>query len=436
MRKEIQINVDDANVFLRKLILFSSNFDTFLFLNSNSTAFKDKLPFNYINYDYIVAIDKISYSVSTENSLNSLRKYTNINDWIFLHLSYDLKNEIYNLNSKNPDFIGFPIYYVFQPLWIIICRKGTLSILYPNKTSKSEALNFIKKINNVQIEEYKSFIVGEDILSLNKYSYLRTASQIKQNIQRGDIYEMNYCVEFKKDNISINPYKTYMELIKYSPSPFSAFYRLNDKYLISASPERFLCKNNNILISQPIKGTTPRGKNENDDYDLKNYLKNSVKEISENIMITDLVRNDLSVCAEYGSVRVDELCGVYTFPHVHQMISTISCQLRPSINFVDIIKNTFPMGSMTGAPKKRAIQLIDQYEDFKRGLFSGSVGYITPEKNFDLNVIIRSILYNDSLRHLSIPAGSAITSKSNIDKEYNEILLKARALSKVLISKE
>ena len=185
-------------------------------------------------------------------------------------------------------------------------------------------------------------------------------------------------------------------------------------------------------MSQPIKGTSPRSENPFQDKANIEYLKHSLKERSENIMITDLVRNDLSKVATRGSVKVDELCGVYSFRQVHQMISTISAEMRPDKNWIDTVKATFPMGSMTGAPKVRAMQLIEKYEATKRGLYSGSVGYVSPDGDFDFNVVIRSILFNRKKGHLSYMVGSAITALANPEQEYEECLVKAAAIREVL----
>ncbi len=226
--------------------------------------------------------------------------------------------------------------------------------------------------------------------------------------------------------------EVFCKLYQKTKAPFSCFVKCNDSYLMCASPERFLKKDNNKLTSQPIKGTIKRGENLAEDLLLKKLLLHNIKEQSENAMIVDLVRNDLSRLAKKASVNVEELFGIYTFETLHQMISTISCELKENINFDDILKATFPMGSMTGAPKIRAMQLIEQYEEINRGIYSGSVGCILPNGNFDLNVVIRSIQYNAANRYLSIMVGSAITDMCNAEDEYNECLLKAQALLETL----
>ena len=159
---------------------------------------------------------------------------------------------------------------------------------------------------------------------------------------------------------------------------------------------------------------------------------NSAKDRSENVMVVDLVRNDLSKVCKEGTVRVDELYGIYSFPQVHQMISTVSGELKEEVCFTDILKATFPMGSMTGAPKNKVMHLIEKYEQTKRGIFSGAVGYISPNGDFDFNVVIRSIMYNADTSYLSFQTGSAITFYSDPEKEWEECLLKAEAIKVVL----
>jgi para-aminobenzoate synthetase component 1 len=220
-----------------------------------------------------------------------------------------------------------------------------------------------------------------------------------------------------------------------SPNPFAALYRLHDRYLLCASPERFICKKGLRISSQPMKGTIKRDlSNKSEDEKLKEELKASAKDQSENVMVVDLVRNDLSRICNDGSVKVDELFGIYSYPQVHQMISTINGELKEDILFSEIIEATFPMGSMTGAPKYRVMQLIDEYEEGARGIFSGSVGYVDENGDFDFNVVIRSMMYNASSKYLSYQVGSGITFYSDPEMEWEECLLKGQAIKKVLTS--
>jgi para-aminobenzoate synthetase component 1 len=201
--------------------------------------------------------------------------------------------------------------------------------------------------------------------------------------------------------------------------------------MMCASPERYLHKHGNTILSQPIKGTARRGTDTGSDNEIKTALQSSIKDRAENVMIVDLVRNDIARSCKTGSVKVEELFGIYTFPQVHQMISTITGQLKEEEPFTNAIRYSFPMGSMTGAPKVKVMELVEKYEHSRRELFSGTVGYISPEGNFDFNVIIRSLFYNAATRYLSYQTGGAITYDSTPEQEWEEMRLKAWALEKI-----
>ena len=358
-----------------------------------------------------------------------LALYENNNDWLFGHLSYDLKNELEPLTSNHPDGIGFPDLFFFIPEIIIQLSEEEITIgLY----GTNHAAVYREIITcNADTKAMHSTVTGIKN-RLSKEEYIHILQQLQQHIHRGDCYEINFCQEFFADDIVIDPLSVYFSLSAASPNPFAAFYKTDDKYLLCASPERYLKKTGNRVFSQPIKGTRQRSVSTVDDIHYKDQLYNSAKERSENVMIVDLVRNDLSKICREGTVTVDELFGIYSFPQVHQMISTVSGQLRSDVHFLQAIKATFPMGSMTGAPKRRVLELIERYEKTKRGIFSGAVGYITPDGDFDFNVVIRSILYNAANRYLSFQAGSGITFYSDPEGEYEECLLKAAAIKKVL----
>lgn len=382
----------------------------------------------------IVAMDVMEEIIPSENSFDTLKKfYQEKNDWLFGLLSYDLKNEIENFSSENFDGIGFPQMHFFQPKYVFCLAlsrpegAGILEIGFlPEVSSEEEVTTIFQEILSCPstINHQPSAIeLSQRIL---KEEYIRTVNKIKYRIHRGDIYEMNYCMEFFAEGAEINPTEVFLKLNQTSQTPFSAFYRTGDNYLLCASPERFLKKEGRKIISQPIKGTVRRGKTITEDIELKESLSRNEKEKSENVMIVDLVRNDLSKTCDH--VRVDELFGLCAFKQWHQMISTVSGEMKDEIHFADVIKNAFPMGSMTGAPKVRAMELIERYEKTKRGLYSGAVGYITPDADFDFNVVIRSILYNASSNYLSFHAGSAITANSIPENEYEECLLKAKGM--------
>ncbi len=266
----------------------------------------------------------------------------------------------------------------------------------------------------------------------SKEEYIETVKKVKEHINRGDIYVTNFCQEFYAEGAIIDPLSIFLRLNAISPNPFTAFFKLKDKYILSASPERFLAKRGGKLISQPIKGTSKRFTDPTEDEQSKQTLRVHSKELQENVMIVDLVRNDLTKSAKAGTVNTEELFGIYSFNQVHQMISTVICELRKDISEVQSIKNSFPMGSMTGAPKISAMQLMEQYERTKRGVYSGAIGYFSPDGDFDFNVVIRTLLYNEAEKYLSFQVGSAITYHADPEKEYEECLLKAQAILEVL----
>ena len=340
-----------------------------------------------------------------------------------------LNEEIEGIESAKPDRIGFPDLYFFVPEHVLKLEDKQLHV---GSIADDHQQIFSSIINQPVTEGYK--LSGIDIRQrISKPDYLQTISMLQDHIRRGDCYEINFCQEFYAENISIDTVHVFNKLTRLSPNPFSAYYKNGSKYLLCASPERYLKKTGQRIISQPIKGTLHRIlTDDKEDEKQKETLLMSPKERSENVMVVDLVRNDLSrVCTE-GSVKVDELFGIYTFPQVHQMVSTVSGDLKNGIGFTDIIRASFPMGSMTGAPKRKVMQLIGQYEKSRRGIFSGAVGYIAPGGDFDFNVVIRSILYNADTRYLSFPTGSAITHYSEPEAEYAECMLKGEAIRKVL----
>ncbi len=313
-------------------------------------------------------------------------------------------------------------------------------LLYPETNKKTEINLFKGKLIHADTapEKFSSFFPSElkhKIGTINfpdKKHYLEKVKKLKHHIQLGNIYEINYCIQFTAEEVEINPYQLFLKLNAVSEAPHACLAKFDDDWIICSSPERFIQRSGNKLITQPIKGTARRGSNLAEDEHLKNNLKNSLKEKTENVMIVDVARNDLSRIAEKGSVQVEELFGVYSYRQVHQMISTVSCTIDKTCSFDEIINATFPMASMTGAPKIRAMQLIDEFENFKRNFYSGSIGFIDKSGDFDFNVVIRSMVYNERNKTISFSVGSAITSMCEPEKEWEECMIKADALLKLL----
>lgn len=427
MRTSVYKPIPDTKLFKQQLLFWAQQFREVIFMDSND------YPQAYSSYDCMLAVDAFT-SLKTDyyNAFEDLKQYQQTTkDWLFGYLAYDLKNDVEDVQSNNFDELGFPDLFFFQPKKIFLLKGNQLEISYLSMCDDELEQDFeeIRSSQKQQEETAESLLIQQRI---SKESYLQKVSKMLAHIHQGDIYEANFCMEFYAENALINPLDKFQKLNEISRAPFAVFFKNNKHFLLSATPERYLKKEGQKLISQPIKGTSKRFSDPIKDEDAKNQLALDPKERAENIMITDLVRNDLSRIAQKGSVAVDELCGIYSFIQVHQMISTITAKLDPQYNVIDAIKATFPMGSMTGAPKISAMKIIEELEETKRGLYSGTVGYFAPNGDFDFNVVIRSILYNQEKQYVSFSVGSAITSQSIAEKEYEECLLKAKAMREVL----
>ena len=395
----------------KALYFTQKNFASVAYLTSNQTNGKEILAFG----------EKKGFLAEKTFVFDDFQQFLDKNEGFKLgFLTYDLKNVIEKLSSVNDDKLNFPLAYFFVPQHLFIKENNHWQMLSDSKGILSEIEAFSIGENDFPKLQFKD--------NISRENYIEKVKEAKQEIRQGNVYELNFCHELFTKNADINPVSTFLTINAQMQAPFSAFFKYNKHYALSFSPERYLKKEGKKLTSQPIKGTTARGKTLVEDEQNKARLKNSPKEQNENVMIVDLVRNDLSRTAAKNSVQVEELFGIYTYPSVHQMISTISSEIKEGINISDIIKTTFPMGSMTGAPKISAMQIIERLETTKRGLYSGAIGYITPENDFDFNVVIRSLLYNKSSKYLSLMVGSAITDMCVPEEEYEETQLKAKKI--------
>ena len=405
------------------LTIASKRFNCFSFLETGRSK-SDSNNNKSIGYDFICAINSDKEIGSKSAQFSEIQDFITKNhgQWIFGHINYDIKNSIEpSLSGSLPDPIGFPDFLLFVPKTVVICQGGRISVW----GDETPLLVVIDSDSDEILLSHNPKPGFTSVVTFEEYQH--NFEKIKFHLQRGDIYEINYCIPFIAHDAELNMPAVRLKQRNLSPAPFSVLYKSDYHWLSCASPERFIRKSGNKIISQPIKGTARRSGHSETDTIAKSDLLNSEKEKAENIMIVDLVRNDLSRIAQKGSVQVDELFGIYEFAHVFQMISTISATLKEDITFTDILKALFPAGSMTGAPKISAMKIIEETESFKRGLFSGTVGYITPNGDFDFNVVIRSILYNEETKTALIPAGGALTVKCNALDEYNECILKAQA---------
>jgi para-aminobenzoate synthetase component 1 len=415
-------NSNDLQQFKHKALQWARVFDAVCYLDSNS--FNDP----YSKFDALIAVGaKHELEAHSGNAFEELAQFRDANPgWITGFFSYDLKNELEQLTSSNIDQLEFPGLYFFAPQHLIIIKGDEIEILADDpawvlEQIEKQTINTPEQLPAVNLQS-----------RFSKDEYLNAAEKIKGHISRGDIYVTNFCQEFFAEYAEIDPLATFLKLNSISPNPFAGFFKWKDSYVLSASPERFLAKRGNKLISQPIKGTAKRGKTLAEDEAIKKELRNHTKELQENVMIVDLVRNDLTKSAKQGTVKTEELFGIYSFNQLHQMISTVVCEIKDDLSPVDAIKHSFPMGSMTGAPKISAMRLMEQYERSKRGVYSGALGYFSPDNDFDFNVVIRTLLYNSANKYLSFHTGSAITYHANPRQEYEECLLKAKAILEAL----
>ncbi|MCX6199574.1 MAG: anthranilate synthase component I family protein [Bacteroidetes bacterium] len=422
MAETTTIALPEPELFKEQAIVWANHFRVFCLLDSNNYPHK-----NYSNKEWLLAIDAIEEISENKNAFDALKKFSK-DKTVFGFLSYDLKNEIEKLESNHVDGLKFPLLYIFKPRYVfeITGNKLTVNRNYP------ETFELFEAISKQTVPQSENKIKHCLQPRTSQKKYLSNVKQIQQQIEEGDFYELNYCNEFFSENTELNPVETFLKLNSKSKAPFSSFFKLDEKFVCCASPERFLKKEGTKLISQPIKGTSRKGNTAEENILLQQQLAADEKERAENVMIVDLVRNDLARSSKAGTVMVEELCKVYEFETVQQMISTVVSEIDNEVHFVDCIKNCFPMGSMTGAPKIEVLKNIECYEDFKRGLYSGSIGYITADGNFDFNVVIRSIFYNAAEKYLSVRAGGAITYDSKAESEWEEILLKVKGMLEVL----
>ncbi|MEO6917401.1 MAG: anthranilate synthase component I family protein [Chitinophagaceae bacterium] len=380
------------------------------------------------SYDMLIGAGAAKSFSSGEDFFPSLSAFdAGTKDWIFGHIGYDACRQDRESFYRDNNGSGFGDVYLFVPEIVVQLHGDTLSI----GVLQYSANDVLKDIIATVLPPEKKYHV-QLLPRVSHKDFIDTVVALQQHIHRGDCYEINYCQEVFVESLDADPADLYRQLTAISPNPFSSFYKVHDQYALCASPERYMKKTNDKIMSQPIKGTAPRAPHDAQ-LDERNRLQllHSEKDRRENVIVVDLVRNDLSRVCLPGTVVVDELFGIYSFPTVYQMISTVSGRLEPGQDFAHVLEATFPMGSMTGAPKKKVLELIDRYEVVNRGLYSGTIGYIDPDKNFDFNVVIRTIMYNRKTGYMNYFSGAGITSLSDPESEYEECLLKASAVNRL-----
>lgn len=350
--------------------------------------------------------------------------------WSFGHVPYDHKNELEALTSRHPSTDGFGSASWWRPDLVVVLQGQRAEVFGPTSARASAEKLLRGMIGPIGPDRPTRSVAWQRTTS--QEHYLHQVQHLLEHIQRGDIYEVNYCTERHAHLPDLDPLEAFGRLVRATAAPFAGIYRSGDRYALCASPERYLAWEGEQVVSQPMKGTRPRSADPEEDRARARQLAEDPKERSENIMALDVARHDLARVAASGSVRVEELCAVRSYPAVHQMISTVAAVKRADITWRQVVEATFPMASMTGAPKLRAMQLIDEVEDMRRGLFSGTLGFHAPDGTADLNVVIRTLTYDALTGRASLISGGAITAASDPMAEWEECELKAMSVLKAL----
>ncbi len=407
----------------------AQNFETFSYLNGNTIHYPHGAFPEMIGMGAKVIFEVKPHDDFTWEGLDTFIA-AHQGYHIIGYVNYQLKNKIEHFPLALNDPLNFALLQLYVPQYLFIKEQDD----WKPYDKESEAL--LPLIQT--FEKTTAVYANEASTAQEQFShdeYIGIVNRIKQELAKGNIYEINFCNSYTGSYTNLDYVDVYQRLNTISPMPFSALHKHGEHIVISASPERFLQKKGSKITSQPIKGTASRKTDQLEDLIQQQALERSLKERTENIMIVDLVRNDLSKLCIGGTVKVEELCKAYTFEKVHQLISTISGDLEQTdLPFSEVLKALFPMGSMTGAPKYKAMQLIDELEQVGRGLFSGTLGFIAPNGDFDFNVIIRSLLLNEKLGIYQYHAGSAITMASDAELEYQECSLKTLPIRMLGIS--
>lgn len=358
-------------------------------------------------------------SVFNQNPWDALSEFRENSGWSFGYLGYDLKNFIEKLESQNPDEINAPDLFMIEPEYIFLINRqlGIIQQIDGSPFSIPDAQD-LDSGDRMEITEHGNVSAREP--------YLQAIQRAKRDIFEGLYYEVNLSRRISGE-FSGSALDLYHRMKRQGAVPFGAFMHTDAFDVCCASPERFLRKTGKKLLSEPIKGTAEVTGDEAQNHHILESLKNSEKNRAENLMIVDLVRNDLNRIAIKGSVSTGHLFEVRRFPTVFQMVSQVTAEVTDNADPVEIIKACFPMGSMTGAPKISAMQAIERLENYKRGIYSGAIGYFTPDGDFDFNVVIRTAICIGNRWYYS--TGGAITSDSDPLDEWNETIIKTRALT-------
>lgn len=351
-------------------------------------------------------------------------------DWWFGHLAYGYKDRVEDLGSRHNDAFDWPLSHWFVPRWVIEWREGE-AWLHANASDAEAGVAFAETMHATSAEPWVDAL-PEWRTMVDRGWYLGQADALLQHIQRGDIYEVNLCLAHEAQPAAFDPFRAFDALLLATAAPYAGFLRLGNRFALCCSPERFIAFDGNRMTGEPMKGTRPRGSTAGEDERLRAELAADPKERSENVMAVDVMRNDFSRVCVPGSVQVPELFAVRTQPRVHQLVSVVEGQRAAGCTPFDAVRAAFPAASMTGAPKISAMQLIDVHEAGARGLYSGAMGFFAPDGTGDLNVVIRTLLYDSASGRMSIPTGSALTAQCDPATEWEECMVKFNSIAHAL----
>lgn len=350
-----------------------------------------------------------------------------VTDWFMGHLAYGYKDRLEPLGSRLRDAFGWPLSHWFVPRWVYEWQ-GDGCTLHAHPDDAAAGIALAQAMARPPAAGAASGPIDWHP-AMGREEYLRAAGALMAAIQHGDIYEVNLCVAHEAVVHGFDPFAAFSRLLAATDAPFAGFLRRGDSFALCASPERFLAMDARRMAGEPMKGTRPRGRSAEEDQRLARELARDAKERSENVMAVDVMRNDLARVSVPGSVRVRELCSVRSYPRVHQLVSAIEAERRTDVDPFTAAEAAFPMASMTGAPKFRAMQLIDAAESRARGLYSGTMGFFAPDGTADLNVVIRTVLFDAATGAASIPTGSALTAACDPAAEWEECLVKLNSIA-------
>ena len=379
---------------------------------------------------YIAIFPEQKYCGDNFEELTNIVQNSKNKMW-FGGLNYELCSNFENFNFSNKKYISLPL--IFFSSYKLILEFNHKTQKLKAFTKNNEYINLVLNYKKNNKNNLAKIIVDKIYSNFTDSTYIESIKSIKENIANGDFFQANLTRKFYGDlNLAPNNLQSFLffkELCKVSPANYSSYFAFDNNFIISSSPELFLKKSHDVIMSRPIKGSIQRGKDAIEDENLKNYLQNSPKELAENLMIVDLARNDFGRFCEIDNVKVNKLFSLNSYSTIHHLSSEISGKIAKNFSIFDAIKFCFPPASMTGAPKIKVIETLYEIEKIHRGIYSGALGYIGNDE-LNLAVVIRTLIISNNKFEFQV--GGGITFDSNEEEELDEIYVKAKAIAKIL----